>query len=103
MSLLWEDRAVPDHCIFKPLTHALGDSACAVSTFLPIERSKDMIIAALKENYVVAVQSPTSSGKSFRPVHCSKRRRLLNVFEVRKLKTGGRNAYSKQIDARNFP
>jgi hypothetical protein len=66
MSLLWEDSEVPDHCVFKPLTHVLGDPACAALTFLPIERSKDMIIAALKDNYVVAVQALTSSGKSMK-------------------------------------
>jgi hypothetical protein len=66
MSLLWEDSEVPDNCIFKPLTHVLGDPAFVDSPLLPIEHSKAVIVNAIKENYVVAVQAPTSSGKSMK-------------------------------------
>ncbi len=66
MSLLWEDREVPDDCIFKSLTHVLGDQALAASPLLPIEHSKQVIVDALEENDVVAVQAPTSSGKSMK-------------------------------------
>ena len=66
MSLLWEDSEVPDNCFFKALTHVLGDQALCASPLLPIEHSKAQIEEAIMENNVVAVQAPTSSGKSMK-------------------------------------
>ena len=64
--MLWEDSEVPDNCFFKALTHVLGDQALCASPLLPIEHSKDVIVDAIWANYVVAVQAPTSSGKSMK-------------------------------------
>ena len=66
MSLLWGDGEVPDNCSFNALTHVFGDPALCASTRLPIELSKDEIVAAIWANDVVAVQAPTSSGKSMK-------------------------------------
>jgi hypothetical protein len=66
MSLLWEPSEVPENCFYKPLTHVIGDPGTRGTSSLPIDNFKAEIVEAILENYVVAVQAPTSSGKTMR-------------------------------------
>ena len=66
MSLLWESSEVPENCFYKHLTNVIGDHGTRGISSLPIDNFKAEIDEAIWENYVVAVQAPTSSGKTMR-------------------------------------
>ncbi len=66
MSLLFDNSEVPENCFYKHLTHVIGDHGRCGTSSLPIDYFKAEIVEAILKNSVVAVQAPTSSGKTMR-------------------------------------
>ncbi len=60
----WVDEEIPNDCVRRVLTSFPGDAELRNSGKWPVERDKDCILQAVRENKIVGVKAQPGSGKT---------------------------------------